>query len=240
MTDTLMADDIAPEGLGYFCDICGYEGKTARGVTMHKRTHGPAEPDDKTFADTLSPAETKLVHDLELCISMPTLMLMVANQVDGMLVMQGSPELCKQLVLLARKNKKLKRFLLMVIESAIWLGLATAVANIALPIMDNHGILSIPTFRVADKLGGQAARPSSPPAPSTGGGAPTAPRQPSAGGGGIVADAGGYGGPGMNRAARRAVETDPGPMPPGISSLLDKLGMTPEEAMEQARQLGIA
>ena len=264
MTDTLtrdpMAADAPPEGYATACPACGATagkgGKafsSEQAVAQHLRTCGGVPPEGgSTPVLELTAAEKKLVVELKQATAMPVMLLMAINMTDGLLVINGEEQLFETLVLASRKNKKLKEFLSSVVEGVIWLALGTAVANIVLPILDNHGILSVPTMRVSDKLGGGGLGGSTtgtPPTAPAGGTPPPSPAGPP----GPRGPAGGAGAglrlppnsaipdmrAGVNRAARRAVEPDGPSIPPDLRAIMEREGISESDLDDVARRFGL-
>lgn len=257
MTDTLLQNDLPPEGGGYefLCTIAGCPKgqpgnglKTEAGRMAHERgAHKATGPDPDgviTTADiNLTATERKLALELETALIGPELILMMINATDGLIVLQGMPKLVTALVLCARKSKELKKALIFLTQAGVWVQLGSALAAIICPILDNHNIVSIPTLRVQDVLKGDipvartgdevktAARPAPPNGPA---GATVRPIRSADAIGpltGIMPDPPA----GMNRAARRAVEGG-GDIPPQAQALMDQFGVSAEDltsAMEQ-------
>ena len=256
----IMAPDEAPPGYadGLTCSTCGFVAKTTTGLASHVRNkHGTNAdnngygPDPLNFGGTveLTATERKLARDLETVLAMPTMAmfaLSITNPsigTDARIIMEGTPKLVESLIVAARRAPKLRRFLHTVVEGSAWLGVGTAALAIVGPILDNHGVVSIPTLRVSDKLGGavhetpatQAPRPSGSPAPASGPPPAARPVETVRFPPGVIPDTLA----GMNRAARRAVEHDPSVrsvMPPGLTDLAAGLGVSESELEEMAKQ----
>jgi hypothetical protein len=267
VTDTYTQSDEAPSGYKteFLCTIpaClrGVGGNgfaTDKGRLMHERTtHSStgSAPEAIIANDVeLTAAEKKLATELTAAMTGPTLLLMLANPIDGMIVMHGTPKLVAALILCARKSKQLKAMLVFMTEATAWVQLGTAVAAIVCPILDNHHIVSIPTMTVADVLGPDAptssvgtvrapARPAPQPMPGNQPRYSETSRSPSPGtpvpnrasdmmGGLAIPDLGG----GMNRAARRAAEGGGDEIPPGVAQMMTAFGVT-EEDLEAAAKM---
>lgn len=234
MSDTLLQNDEAPAGykVEFLCTVQGCPRAvpgnglaTEAGRIAHQRTHKDAgsAPEQIISNDPeLTAAEKKLATELQGAMVGPTLLLLMANPTDGMIVMKGSPKLIAALILCARKSKQLKAMLVFMTEATAWVQLGTAVAAIVCPILDNHHIVSIPTLTVADVLGGEApvvtpnvrvpARSAPAPRPMPGNSTPVPNRAADQMGplisvSGVVSNAA-VPDPvtGLNRAARRAAE----------------------------------
>lgn len=107
----------------------------------------------------LAPDEIKLVGELLAVLVIPSILLSMLNATDAMIVKARSDKLVTTLVLCSRRNRRLHRLLLTVVLEAVWLQLGAAVLDIVGPILDNHGIVSIPGLRVSDVLSTPASKP---------------------------------------------------------------------------------
>lgn len=264
MTDTMAPQaDEAPSGYkteflctvpGCLRSIPGNGLATESGRQAHERQTHKADGSNPAQLISNDPeltaAERKLATELQSALTVPTLLLMLANPIDGMIVMKGTPKLVAALILCGRKSPQLKKMLVFMTEATAWVQLGTAVAAIVCPILDNHHVVSIPTMTVADVLGGEAPLPSTgtvhaparpAPRPMPGNAPPPGTPVPNR-----ASDAmgplSGVAIPdpvtGMNRAARRAAEGGGmGDLLPGIESLMTTMGISREDLEATAANL---
>ena len=70
-------------------------------------------------------------------------MLMAVDQLDGLVIIQGSPKLVDALISMAEVNPEFRKFLESGTKSVVWLQLGTAVAAIAVPIAARHRLVPL-------------------------------------------------------------------------------------------------
>lgn len=98
---------------------------------------------------------SKLEQDITGAIGGIGLLLMPFQPFDGTVVLNGAPELAKQLDELARRDPKIKAALERALTGSAWAGIIGASVNIALPILAYHNLL--PTQLVLFTEAGRAA-----------------------------------------------------------------------------------
>jgi hypothetical protein len=148
------ADSVPPIGdFEYACEVCGVElkyggrGRKPKFCADHKsgnKSNGPTVSRTARWQQPLAEA----LHAQFMTIAM---VVMVFDQYDGQVIMQGSPQLAQSLIAVAEANPSVRRGLETFVTAGAWAQVASATAAIALPIMAHHGI--IPSIKMPKMAG---------------------------------------------------------------------------------------
>lgn len=106
---------------------------------------GPPEEKKKRVASreraTVSISIDKIEKELERTFGFVGVFVFARDQVCGTAILEGAEQLAKSLRVLAEQNKSVRRVLERLISGGAWSGVALAGANIAIPILQHHGLI---------------------------------------------------------------------------------------------------
>lgn len=158
------------------CRVCGvaldYAG-TGRRPTLcedHKepskrKDRAPSSRNGRAVKATTAKTNAALRADLLDLLNGAGAMLLMVDQFDGAVMINGAPKLADALVALADQNPAFRRWLTNGAQSVTWIQLGTAVAAIVVPIAAHHGMLPVDE-RAAFRLFYPQFQPAPEPAPA--------------------------------------------------------------------------
>lgn len=96
--------------------------------------------------------QKNLTQPLEELFTTIGTVVMVANEADGLAIIQGTPRLANSLNELAKQNPAVRKNIERLLAGSAWSGVLASVGAIALPIMANHNLLPVelPNFMMPD------------------------------------------------------------------------------------------